>query len=270
MRACVGPPGLGHLESPALADDLSAARDFDLGLTGPNIIVSMPHIGSGFAQFGGGVAQLLLLFGYRWWAPLLLGAAWGSTHHTLRAAAIWHAPHLRRRRREATARRVRVQAHRRVARRQGGAAVRDGRLDRRRLHVVAASPPRPVVGRAEDGRARRHARAIIVVAVANVLFFWSLGRDASNGDIGVGALVVFAQAAVLASAVAFADWDWWLRTSAQPVPLVLDLADRMEPAGALVVGTPGRPRECRDRRSASRASSSPTRRATASCSTVST
>jgi len=28
-----------------------------------------------FAQFGGGVAQVMLLFAYRWWAPLLL-AAW--------------------------------------------------------------------------------------------------------------------------------------------------------------------------------------------------
>ncbi len=63
MHACARPPGLGHLEHPALADDLSAARDLDLGLTCPSIIVSMPHIGSGFALFGGGVAQALLLFG---------------------------------------------------------------------------------------------------------------------------------------------------------------------------------------------------------------
>ena len=44
-----------------------------MGLTGPNMTVSMPNIGGGFAMFAGGVAQALLLFGYRWWAPLLVG-----------------------------------------------------------------------------------------------------------------------------------------------------------------------------------------------------
>ena len=84
MRACVGPPGLGHLERSDLADDLSAAREFDLGISGPGLVVSMPNIGGGFASFAGGIAQAALLFGYRWWAPLLLGGAWGSTHHFLK------------------------------------------------------------------------------------------------------------------------------------------------------------------------------------------
>ena len=91
LHACVGPPGLAHLEQPDLADDLASARDFDMGLTGPNMTVSMPNIGGGFAMFAGGVAQALLLFGYRWWAPLLIGGAWGSTHHLLKSGAIWRA-----------------------------------------------------------------------------------------------------------------------------------------------------------------------------------
>jgi hypothetical protein len=33
--ACVEPPGMGHLENPTLTDDLSMARDFDLGISGP-------------------------------------------------------------------------------------------------------------------------------------------------------------------------------------------------------------------------------------------
>src|SRR5207253_3848229 len=39
--ACVGPPGMGHLENPALTSDLTMARDFDLGITGPPLFVSM-------------------------------------------------------------------------------------------------------------------------------------------------------------------------------------------------------------------------------------
>src|SRR5436190_1594212 len=33
--ACARPPGIRHLEDPALAGDLAVARDFDLGMTGP-------------------------------------------------------------------------------------------------------------------------------------------------------------------------------------------------------------------------------------------
>ena len=34
-RACVGPPGMAHLENPAHTNDLTMARDFDLGISGP-------------------------------------------------------------------------------------------------------------------------------------------------------------------------------------------------------------------------------------------
>ena len=68
------------------------------------------------------------------------------------------------------------------------------------------------------------------------MFFWSLAREASAGHIAVGSLVVFAQAAMGASALAFGEVDWWWRTAAQPVPLVLDLVDEMAPVGSLTSG----------------------------------
>ena len=40
MRASVGPQGMAHLEDPALADDFTLARDFDIGVTGPSLIFS--------------------------------------------------------------------------------------------------------------------------------------------------------------------------------------------------------------------------------------
>jgi ABC-type multidrug transport system fused ATPase/permease subunit len=236
MLACVGPPGLGHLESPSLADDLSAARDFDLGLTGPSIIVSMPMIGNGFVQFGGGIAMLLLLFGYAWWAPLLLGAAWGSTHYFLRSAAIWRARTsddvVEQQRRAGYAYKLTVESPAaKEVRLFGLADWIVGGFTSLRRHLLDLSWAERKMG------ARPTTWAILAVSVANVVFFWSLGRDASNGDVALGSLVAFAQAAVLASAMAFTDWDWWLATTAQPVPLVLDLAPKMAPAGALSKGT---------------------------------
>ena len=35
IESCVDPPGIGHLEDPDLTDDLTTAREFDRGMTGP-------------------------------------------------------------------------------------------------------------------------------------------------------------------------------------------------------------------------------------------
>src|SRR5215471_10996640 len=40
-EACVRPPGMAHLEDPKLTTDLTVARDFDLGITGPPLSVAM-------------------------------------------------------------------------------------------------------------------------------------------------------------------------------------------------------------------------------------
>src|SRR6202035_5516966 len=45
--ACVRPPGMGHLEDPKLTSDLTVARDFDLGMTGPPLSISLDFIASG-------------------------------------------------------------------------------------------------------------------------------------------------------------------------------------------------------------------------------
>src|SRR5262249_20124907 len=70
--ACVRPPGIGHLEDPKLTGDLTVARDFDLGMTGPPLQVSVDFIAGGLIEFVGGVGSAVLLRGYAWWAPLLL------------------------------------------------------------------------------------------------------------------------------------------------------------------------------------------------------
>ena len=56
-EACVRPPGMGHLEDPALTNDLTVARDFDLGMTGPPLSISMDFIANGMVEMIGGVAD---------------------------------------------------------------------------------------------------------------------------------------------------------------------------------------------------------------------
>ena len=48
--ACVVPPGVGHLEHPRLTDDLTMARNFDLGISGPPLFVSMDFIAGEFSE----------------------------------------------------------------------------------------------------------------------------------------------------------------------------------------------------------------------------
>ena len=59
--ACVGPPGMGHLEDSRLTTDLTMARDFDLGISGPPLSISMDFIASGMVEMVGGLASSALL-----------------------------------------------------------------------------------------------------------------------------------------------------------------------------------------------------------------
>jgi hypothetical protein len=62
--ACVRQPGMGHLEDPSLTGDLTVARDFDLGMTGPPLFISMDFIAGGMVEMIGGIAAAIVLFAY--------------------------------------------------------------------------------------------------------------------------------------------------------------------------------------------------------------
>src|SRR6185436_21071528 len=87
--ACVGPPGMGHLEDPKLTGDLTVARDFDLGMMGPPLNISMDFIAGGLVEMIGGLTCAVFLFGFAWWAPFVLGGSWLSTHWLLRESGVW-------------------------------------------------------------------------------------------------------------------------------------------------------------------------------------
>jgi len=88
-EACVRPPGMGHLEDPVLTNDLTVTREFDLGMTGPPLSISMDFIANGMTEMIGGIACAVILFRFAWWAPIVLAGAWSATHWLLRESAIW-------------------------------------------------------------------------------------------------------------------------------------------------------------------------------------
>ena len=90
MASTLGPDGIGHLERGDLSNDLTTARDFDLGWSAPPMYLNIDFVAQGLVLLLGGIAAALVLVGFAWWAPLVLLAAWGSTHWLLRELSLIH------------------------------------------------------------------------------------------------------------------------------------------------------------------------------------
>jgi ATP-binding cassette subfamily B protein len=234
-EACVRPPGMGHLEDPELAQDMTTARDFDLGTSGPPLSLSLDFIAGGLADLLAGVASAIVLFGYAWWAPFAVGGAWAATHWLLRESGVWrdrNTDEVRAARQDADyAYRLAVDPPAAKELRLFGLAgwVIERFIARRtRLHLLQYEATRM--------REKSVLLSLFIVVAGNLLVFWMLGRDAVAGDLSLGRVVVFAQAAIGASMIAFGGLNWALDGAAAPVAAVLRLEKVTAARGALSRG----------------------------------
>jgi ABC-type multidrug transport system fused ATPase/permease subunit len=236
MEACVRPRGIAHLEDPKLTGDLTIARDFDLGMMGPPLSISMDFIAAGLVELIGGLTSALVLAWYRWWAPILLAGAWLATHWLLRESAIWHD--------------------------RNTDEVRAAQRDSEYAYRLAVDPPAAkelrlfglakwVLARFIERRTKLHQLqyeatrlrekpmiwSLLIVIGANVLVFWSLAAAAAAGSIDLGAAVMFAQCAVGTSMIAFGGLNWALDWAAAPISAVLRLGPAMNAGGSLPSGS---------------------------------
>jgi len=239
---CVSPPGIGHLEDPTLTSDLTTAREFDLGMTGPPMFMNVGFIAGGLVELVGGAASAVVLLAFSWWASLLLAGAWGSTHWLLRESSVW---------RDRNTETVRsAQRHADYAYRLAvePAPAKELRLFGLQGWTVARFAARrrklfELQYEATRLRERSVLGALLLVVAANALVFWALGSSAVAGDLALDRLVVFAQVAVGVSAIAFGGLNWALDGAAAPVAAVLRLRPAMAQGGALPNGlraTPAR------------------------------
>jgi ATP-binding cassette subfamily B protein len=234
-EASVGPSGMGHLEDPELAKDMTVAREFDLGMTGPPLSMSIDFIAGGLVTLLGGLASAAVLFGYGWWPPLLLGGAWLGTHWLLRESGVWkdrNTDEVRSAQQEADyAYRLAVDPPAAKEVRLFGLVgwVLDRFVERRvRLHRLQYEATRM--------RERSVALSVLVILVANLLVFWSLANAVIGGRLGLGGVVTFAQAALSTSMIAFGGLNWALDGAAAPVAAVLRLGPKTGPVGDLPSG----------------------------------
>ncbi|HEY6391336.1 MAG TPA: ABC transporter ATP-binding protein [Bryobacteraceae bacterium] len=233
--ACVRPPGMGHLEDSRLTGDLTMARDFDLGISGPPLSISMDFIASGMVMMVGGLAAAMVLAAYTWWAPLLLIGAWLGTHWFLRESAVWfdrNTDEVRAAQRDADyAYRLAVDAPAaKELRLFGLAGWTIERFTSRRRRLL------DLQWHATRLREKPLLWSLLLVLSANVFLFWMMAEDAAAGRLDLARLVTFASSAASVSMIAFGGLSWALDGAAAPVNAVLRLREAMGPAGALVRG----------------------------------
>jgi ATP-binding cassette subfamily B protein len=236
MLACIGPPGIGHLEDPALAEDLTVAREFDRGQTGPPMSLNVGFVAEGLVGIAGGVSAAVVLAAFTWWAPLVLVAAWGSTHWLLRESGVWRDRNTAEVR---SAQRHAEYAYRLAVDPQPAKELRlfglagwavDRFIERRRLLFELQY-------RATRLREKSVAWCLLIVLAGNVVVFGALGLRGANGSLPLDRLVVFALVALGVSQIAFGGLNWALDGAAAPVAAVERLQPAMAPLGGLPRGT---------------------------------
>ena len=233
ISACVEPPGIGHLEDPTLGEDLTVARDFDRGQTAPPMFLNVSFVSDGLVGIVGGLASAVVLAGFTWWAPLVLVAAWGSTHWLLRESGVWkdrNTSEVRSAQREADyAYRLAVEPQPAKEMRLFGLSgwVVDRFVERRRLLFELQY-------RATRLRERPVALCLTIILTGNALVFGVLGWRANTGELALEQLVTFAIVAGAVSKIAFGGLSWALDGAAAPVAAVERLQPAMRPLGALV------------------------------------
>jgi len=234
-EACIRPPGLGHLEDPSLSGDLTVARDFDLGMTGPPLSIAIDFIANGMVEMVMGIASAIILFRYSWWAPILLAGAWLATHWLLRESGVWrdrNTPEVRAAQRDAE------YAYRLAVDPPASKELRLFGLPTWTIDRFVARRTR--LYELQYAATRLRERSVIwslaLVASANILVFFSLAAAVASGRITLGEVVVYVQSAIGVSAIAFGGFSWALDGASAPVAAVLRLESAMRAAGSLPSG----------------------------------
>jgi ABC-type multidrug transport system fused ATPase/permease subunit len=208
------------------------ARDFDLGITGPPLWMSMDFIAGGLVLIVTGLASAAVLIAFSWRDALLLAGGWLATHWLLRESGVW--------------------------RDRNTEAVREAQRHADYTYRLAVEPPPAkelrLFGLSEWVVARFRTRrrelfelrwqatrlrerpvlwSLLIVLGSNLVVFWALASAAADGRLPLDRLVTFATAALGTSAIAFGGLSWALDGAAAPAGAVVRLRGAMRAAGLL-------------------------------------
>ena len=234
LDVCTRPAGIAHLERADLTTDLTMARDFDLGMMGPPLDLSMDFISSGLVDLVVGASAAVLLLWFEWWAAPVLLAAWIATHWMLRESGVWrdrNTDEVRQAQRHADySYRLAVDAAPAKELRLFGLAgwVADRFVaTRRRLYDLQYEATRL--------REKSVAMSLAIVLAANLGVFVLIADAAADGSVSTGQLVVYVQAAIGVSSIAFGGLNWALDGASAPVAALMRLeravSDELDTSG---------------------------------------
>lgn len=224
-------PGIAPLEEPAFADRLHVVEESERRGVLRAPITELTRVVSMRIR---GIGVLAILFGFRWWAPLLLAAAWHLTNlvyvRTCEKAVIIQRGHG-------------ANQFRRVDYLRSLAFEPSAAKEIRVFGLGGWVVSEYVKGWLEEvaviwsnRRANRRVNALIACAlgVAHVAVLGALVMAASRGEVGVAALFVFVQAVLGTSDLGLiGDSQWWLAQSLATAEQVDSLASRRGADGKL-------------------------------------
>jgi ATP-binding cassette subfamily B protein len=224
MQAVLAPHGVAHLERPDVLDRVSMAQVVGIGEVRPRAAVQA--LNSKYSEQLQGLVSAVLLLGFAWWAPLVFIAAWAFVRHAwvrkLRDSVQLNALQTRSLRRSGYYRDLALTAP--AAKETRVFGLGGWLVDR---FVRDWTDAMSVVWRERRQGGPRLWISMLVLAVVHLAVFTMLGRSAARGEISLGALAVYLQAALGLEGVVSYDEDHKIDTGSRPVLATVELEREM-------------------------------------------
>lgn len=224
-RVMLAPAGISHLEDPGLKGEALALDEVDRA--GAQAQIGWPLIAVTQSRVSG-VGACLILFGFRWWVPILLFAGWMGVNSSFRS---WVSQGTTTFFERSTGLRGRASYLRSLLIEPGPAKeIRVFGMGGWALSQFAATWSQAM---STVWRARRDANltwlwGVGAVVLVHAVVLSSLGLAAVQGQLSVGALTVYAQAVLGTAALGlFSDFPFYLARAATADAHLLELERRL-------------------------------------------
>lgn len=233
VRAVLSPAGIAHLEDPGLGDRVTMAQTMGIGEIRPRAAVS--SLGSKYSEQMSGAVAAMLLFGYSWWAPLVLVAAWAFLRwawvRKMRESVQLNALQTRALRRSAYFRDLALTGP--AAKETRVFGLGDWLVDR---FVGSWTDAMAAVWRERRSGGPLLWVSLLVLGAVELAVVALATRSAVRGEISLAAFAVFLQSSLAVEGVVSYDLDHKIDTASRPILATLELERELDRPGHHLAG----------------------------------
>jgi ATP-binding cassette, subfamily B, bacterial len=220
VHAVLGPAGIAHLEDPELIDQVSLAQTVGIGEVRPRSAVA--SVNSKYSEQLAGAVASVLLFGYAWWAPLVLVAAWAFLRYAwvrkMRESVQLNALQTRALRRSTYYRELALTAP--AAKETRVFGLGSWLVDR---FVGSWTDAMSAVWRERRRGGPLVWISLVVLGGIQLAVLWLVARSAVRGEISVTAFAVYLQSSLIVEGVVSYDLDHKIDSASRPIMATVDL-----------------------------------------------